>query len=1058
MRSSTLAGLALGGWLLFPSLALAQDTAIAGVVKDASGAVVPGVTVEASSPALIERVRVALTDGSGKYKIINLVPGSYVVTFTLEGFTTYRREGIELSDGFTAPVNADLRVGNLAETVTVSATAPVVDVQSLSQSTVMTREVMDAIPTGRNVQAVGILIPGTALQIGGGAALSRDVGGSGNMQQSPLSYRGSNASVTTVDGLRMNDLEGSGQYADLFNDGSFQEVSYTTGADSAEMGQGGLRINMVPKEGGNTFRGTLFGNWTGKAWQADNCRAPAVGEPCTVSALKGRGITSVSVVHKIYDFNPSFGGPVLRDRLWFQGTFRSQGVDKTVVDSFYDKNPDPIKYEADLTRPGVDDGWALNGAIRLTGQITPRNKLTWYFDRSNRERAHWGISATTSPEASGRQTLPMEFTETVKYQSTLSNRLLLELGFGEYRQDYTDLYQKEVCLASFEVEPSDPRSCKNSKIYRISDQITGKNCCAYSGETLHYATLFTYSAKLSYVTGSHQVSGGWTGSRGPRHTINSHTGELTMRFGPNAQANADASGFGPNRVTLILPTDELEGITMDSGFWVQDKWTVRRATITAGLRYDWFVGYIGKSSIMDSPWLAAHTFDGPEWERTVPNWRDLSPRLGVAYDIFGNGKTAVKVSLSRYVDAQTAGFASNLNPVNRLSGSINLDWTDANGDYTIFNPDGSVQDINFNSHAPIDPATGLPQNELSAIAANSTFGTLITSTTRVDPAIEAGFGRRGYTWEIDAGVQHELLPRVAVGVSYFRRLLGGNATTTDNVNQGPASYVGPFCITGPNDPRLPDHGGAEYCGIYQRTPASFSVTQDNLQTFRSNFLDELGLKERNYLHGADISIRARIKGAIVQGGASIARTVNDTCYNKLLDSPQSIISPFSNRESCFDPPPFQPDVKLLASYELPWQLRLSGTFQHTPGPLQSATWTFNQAVAQHYGFTLAGNAATPVASTTSSIDLLQGKKQYDKPLNQLDVRLGRRFIAGKYRLDVTADLYNVFNRAWVFSESGGFGSSTMVGGVPTFVPSAAWLRPTNILNARMFKMGAQLDF
>ena len=251
------------------AVAVSAQTGIAGVVKDTSGAVLPGVTVEASSPALIEKVRVATTDGAGQYKIINLSSGVYTVTFTLASFGVYRREGIELSDGFTAPVNAELKIGALSDLVTVTGVAPVVDVQSLHQSTIMTREVMDAIPTGRNIQAVGILIPGTTLQAGGGAVISRDVGGSGNMQQSPLTYHGSTNSVTAVDGLRMNDFEVSGQYADLFNDGSFQEVSYTTGADSAEMGQGGLRINMIPKEGGNAFRGTLTGNWTPEAWVWD---------------------------------------------------------------------------------------------------------------------------------------------------------------------------------------------------------------------------------------------------------------------------------------------------------------------------------------------------------------------------------------------------------------------------------------------------------------------------------------------------------------------------------------------------------------------------------------------------------------------------------------------------------------------------------------------------------------------------------------------------------------------------------------------------------------------
>ena len=185
---------------LLPAAALAQTSAIAGVVKDTSGAVLPGVTVEASSPALIEKVRSAVTDSSGQYKIDSLRPGTYTVTFTLPGFSVVKRENVELTSDFTATINADLKVGALEETITVSAESPVVDTQSITTRTVMTRDVMDAIPTGRNIQAVGIMIPGTSIAVGGGGALSRDVGGSGNLQQSPLQYRGSGDTVQTIEG------------------------------------------------------------------------------------------------------------------------------------------------------------------------------------------------------------------------------------------------------------------------------------------------------------------------------------------------------------------------------------------------------------------------------------------------------------------------------------------------------------------------------------------------------------------------------------------------------------------------------------------------------------------------------------------------------------------------------------------------------------------------------------------------------------------------------------------------------------------------------------------
>jgi hypothetical protein len=1030
--------LALAATLSLASALYAQETAIAGTVKDSTGAVMPGVTVEVSSPALIEKTRTAVSDRAGQYKIIDLLPGVYTVTFTLQGFNVYRREGIELTYGFVAPVNAELRVGAVEEAVIVTAASPVVDVQSLAQNVVMTRDVMDAIPTGKNIQAVGILIPGTSLQTGGGGNLSRDVGGSGNMQQSPITYHGSTASVTTVDGLRMNDFEVSGQYADLFNDGSFQEVSYSTGADTIEMGQGGMRINMVPKDGGNSLHGSIPANWTG---QVCDFQYPVAADSKLFNLFKGcwssnnftsdlanRGLTNVSNVLKVWDVNPSVGGPIMKDRLWYQLTYRRQRVDKTVVDSFYDKNPDPIKYEADITRPAVDDGWAWNASIRTTLQLSRKNKFTYYFDRSNRERPHWGATASNPPEASGRQTLPMEFTESLKYQATLTNRLLFEAGFGEYHQDYSELYQPEVTPTT----------------YRITDQNTSKTCCAYSAQVIHLQKLYDYSAKLSYVTGSHSIVVGWTGGNGPHETITTRTGNLSMRFGGTLSApvlvHADANGFGPNQVTLQLPTDQIEHMDQDNGFYVQDKFRFHRATINAGVRLDWFVGSVGSGKVLPNPWLTPGNGVAADGSITfnpvssVPNWRDISPRLGIAYDLFGSGKTALKFSASRYVDPQTVAFAQNQSPIGRLSSSVNLTWTDNSLDYTIFNPDGSIQ-----------------KSELAAIPATSTFGTLVPATTTVDPSIQTGRGRRGYSWEFDASIQHELMPRVSVGFAYWRRNLGGNALSTQNLNAPPSTFSGPYCITGPLDPRLPNGGGQTYCGIYEGNP---NIVANNYQTFLQNYLDRIGVTQKNYRHGFDFSTQARIANrGTIQGGVSFARTVSNTCYSQQLGNPQDIVSPITGVHPCYNTAPFQPDVKISASYKLKWDIQASGTFQYTPGPQRSATWTFNQAAANAAGFSIplaAGSSAATIAAATQSFDLLGGTQIFEPGLKQLDVRAARVFRLYGKRLQANFDVYNVFNSNWVFSENGTFGSGTTA--------AATWLRPTNVLAARMFKIGAQFDF
>src|SRR5262245_20011081 len=396
-----------------PVAASAQTgTSSSGIVKDGSGGALPGVTVEVSSPALIEKVRTAITDGEGRYSIVSLRPGIYKVTFTLTGFGSVIREGIELTSDFTATVNADLKVGTLQESITVTGESPIVDTTAITQRVVMTRDVLDALPTGRNIQAVGIMIPGTTLALSGGGALSRDVGGSGQLQQSPLQYRGSADTVQTIEGLRLNNLCAQGAYSGVYwNDASFEEISYVTGADSSEMGQGGMRVNMVPRDGGNQFHGQFFGNYAGESFTADNCNSDGfvngVAQPCTRSNLTGSTtynqnnvLTNVDVVQKIYDVNPSIDGPIKRDKLWFHYTFRYWGTEKTKADAYPDLNPSPFIYDPDTSTPGIDDGHIMSNAFRVSWAVSSKDKISVYHDQQKKYRNHWGIAANIPPESS----------------------------------------------------------------------------------------------------------------------------------------------------------------------------------------------------------------------------------------------------------------------------------------------------------------------------------------------------------------------------------------------------------------------------------------------------------------------------------------------------------------------------------------------------------------------------------------------------------------------------------------------------------------------------------
>src|SRR5499427_8534611 len=299
--------LLLAAFCLLPVAANAQS-ALTGVVKDTSGAVLPGVTVEAASPALIEKTRSTVTDESGGFKIVDLRPGTYTLTFSLEGFSTVKREGLELPSNFTMTVNIDLKVGALAETLTVTGASPLVDVQSPTKSQVLNREALDAIPTGRTIQAMGQLITGVTLNI-------PDVGGSRAMQQTYMSTHGLGASQTTVqvDGLIVNGLDGDGAVQNYFNSSMSQEMVYTTSGANADVSGGGVRLNMIPRDGGNTLNGSFFAGYQNQSFQSSNLTAD----------LKSSGLKTPDGIQPLSNFEGSAGGPIKDNKVWFFGSARS---------------------------------------------------------------------------------------------------------------------------------------------------------------------------------------------------------------------------------------------------------------------------------------------------------------------------------------------------------------------------------------------------------------------------------------------------------------------------------------------------------------------------------------------------------------------------------------------------------------------------------------------------------------------------------------------------------------------------------------------------------------
>ncbi|HEV3141115.1 MAG TPA: carboxypeptidase regulatory-like domain-containing protein [Vicinamibacterales bacterium] len=976
---------------LIPTVAAAQTGSIAGVVKDSSGAVMPGVVVEAASPALIEKVRTATTDEKGQYKIVDLRPGIYTVTFTLTGFNIYKREGIELTTQFTAPVNAELKVGAITETVTVTGESPVVDTQRIQQVKVMTRDVIDAVPTGKTFQNVGVLVPGVTVAAGGTGATPYDVGGSSGEQQVQMAIHGGSTAdmVVQMDGMRFNNLCGSGSYTGISgNDGAVEQIAFETGAISAEMGTGGIRVNMIPKEGGNTFKGFFFVNGANDSFQSDNF----------AQSLKDQGLAAVNRVKRVWDINGSLGGPIKKNTLWFYFASRYWGLDKFPADSFYNADPRYYAYSPDKTKQGVDDTWNKSNSTRLTWQASARNKFTAFVDLQDRLTGHWfvgqgGIFGITTPEASWVQTTPIGHLIQTKYTSTLSGKLLVEAGMSVYDQEYTRLPQDGI----------------TSSTLSVRDNATGRRINAAPYYSEHFSVLRAYAASLSYVTGSHAAKVGMTMSEGPRHEIARVNGDMTLVFNTsttNCLPGEAVPCSAPIQAILTAsPRDAHERLNADLGVYAQDQWTIDRFTINAGLRFDYLNAKLEAQDFPAGTFVPArHTDEIPN----LPSWKDLNPRLGLSWDVRGDGKTAVKTTLSRYVASQTVGFASQFNPLGGTvtgagfsgTGADTRVWTDPNRDRVV---------------------------QLSELgpSGNPFFGTNFLATTPA-PDVATGWFHRGYNWEYSASVQHELLPRVAVSAAYFRRSFG-NFTHTNALSVVPNDYS-PFCITAPTDSRLPLSGQA-ICGLYDVSVAA----RGNLSINRLvEFADPS--KRSQVFNGVDLTISARKNNLLLAGGTGSGKTRTVNC--ETFNSPDV--------RFCDNSTPMLTQLKLLASYTLPYDVQISGTFQSIPGPALAANWNISSTIAnagpQPLNRSLSAGAAT--------VALMEPNTVFGDRLNQFDMRFARLFRKDKYRFQVMADVYNVFNAAPVLSYNTTFSTAA----------TSEWLHPTDVLQGRLVKIGAQFTF
>jgi hypothetical protein len=973
--------------------ALAQGTsaaAITGVVKDDSGGVLPGVSVEVSSPALIEKIRTTVTDERGQYQVIELRPGAYTVTFTLAGFATLAKEGVQLTSNFTATVNAELKIGALTETLTVSGASPVVDITRVTQQKVITTEEFSVVPTAKSTLSLIALMPAAAAP-----PSAQDVGGSRGEASVRMSIHGARQADQRMqqNGMSFNMLDNPNGRTFFINPLGAEEIVVEAGSGgSAEYSTGGAQVNVIARDGGDRFTATILAAGTSHGLQASNL----------TDDLKAQGLTSVNGIRSIYDLNGVVGGPIMRSKVWFTSAHRRSGRRARIANLFYDADPTDWLFTPDFNRPAEAPEDLRSNGLRLTWAATNRQKLWFSYDKQDNDSLNQTgdlDSGTLAIEASERANAYCNDVSVIQggWTHAVSNKLLFDAGVSAMNNYYSIGFEDMGCGGSRDT-------------IRILEQSTGFNYNGIINRRKNIAAPLIFRGSTSYVAGQHNFKAGFDMLVTRNYYDYRERGGLTLPVSYRFNSGV------PNRLTqYVTPRLNPAMVRPSLGIFAQDQWMMGDMTLSLGLRYEYLRAYSGE---IDQPsGFPSNTINHYEEVECLPCWHDISPRLAVAYNLFGNGKTAVKAGLGRYVESLNTGYATSFGPGAGIVLNTNRTWGDADGD---FFPDCNLTDLARNGECgPAD---------------NTAFGQAGPNTVP-DSGFMSGFGKRQYNWQASAGIEHELRPGMAISGTYYRRWFG-NFTVTDNTLVTPADYD-PFCITAPTDARLGSISGTQICGLYDINPTKFGQVSNVV-----GLADKFGNPTEVY-NGFDLNLAARFgKGGTLSGGWNIGNTfvsgsvvgttfsATDNCF--VVDSPQQLYN-------CKSQNPYQSRIRFNGSYPLPWDLRVAAVFQNLPAANYGASFTVpSAAIAPSLGRPLAG-------TTNATIDLLPAGAAYlDGRINQLDVRMTKIVRFAGRKLQANLDLFNLFNSSAVLQVNSTYGPN--------------WLRPTQILDARMLKFGVQVDF
>jgi hypothetical protein len=810
--------------------------------------------------------------------------------------------------------------------------------------------------------------------------------------------------TTQVEGLDVGWIRGTQDRA-YDNFAMAQEVAVETNAAGAEVSGGGVRINLVPREGGNTFTSDTIFSGMNKSFQANNI----------TPALKAAGLPTPTASDYMFDVNPSLGGRIVRNKLWFFVSGRLNHANLLPAGAAYFVPAAGNIGGVPGQQQGVNHTYTDNFSFRATYQITQKNKLTLYRDQFWRYQSHFSGAVlqdwATVPQVYGRG---LQYVLPIKYTSTITNKLLLEAGWSHWGYDNT-IFTDQPGVAKPNGSPEWFANAARQDLVTGYLTVAGNNYCCYR----YIQPADVYQAAVSYVTGSHQIKAGFSEKRGYMEIITQeNNGALVQQY---------LNGV-PNSVSVAAhPSDAQSRVNHDAGFYVQDRWTVNRLTVNAGLRYEIFKAGVGATSSPAGRFVPArNTPELNPW----PTFQNALPRLSVVYDLFGNAKTALKASAGKYNSTTGGSQIALYNPISISSETRN--WSDCD-----LNPGTSI------CSGRVLPTNGdnIAQDNEIAPTTNPRFGR--AADLSADPNL-----KREFAWDYSVGAQHELIPGVSVAATWYYSRNGNLWANQDafyNVNNFTQFDIANPCF---GDPR---------CGAASSV-ASVPVFNLNPGTQTGNIVTRSSSIDKRVYNGFEFSGQARLpNGTAIIGGYFTERTVATTCDrnnpNQLRFCDQT--GHLYQELGATSPAPFRGEFKFSISQPLPWSFFGSLSFlSYANAAPPTAATSFMGAFVTGTGAPfdyLGADYSVPASSFPRgqrtipvTVGLVAPGTLYFDRWNQLDFSVKRAIKFGRYSLTPSFELYNALN------------SSVVVNALQTY--GATYLRPTSTLPGRLMRLGAQFRF